>query len=300
MSHSPHQHDHHAPPDFTNAFIIGIVLNLGFVVVEVIGGLWTHSLSLLTDAGHNLGDVASLILALFAAKLALKKTNDQFSFGYRQSTILVALLNGGILLFALGAIAYEAIIRIGKTHPIEGADVAIVAGIGILINSVTAFLFMRGKEKDLNVKGAYLHMLSDALVSAGVVVSGIVIYYTHWYWLDTAVSLIIVAIVVWSTWDLFKESLKLSLNGVPTDININEVKNYLLDIKGVTDVHDLHIWAISTTETALTAHLVIPGALETDNIYGNIEEELFHRYNITHSTIQIERHDGSFHCEQKC
>jgi cobalt-zinc-cadmium efflux system protein len=300
MSHSHHHHDHFTPPNFTRAFIIGIILNLGFVVVEVIAGLWTHSLSLLTDAGHNLSDVASLILALFAAKLALKKANDQYSFGYRQSTILVALFNGGILLFALGAIAYEAVMRIGKVYPVEGANVAIVAGIGIVVNSITAFIFMKGKERDLNVKGVYLHMLSDALVSAGVVVSGIVIYYTQWYWLDTVISLIIVAIVLWSTWDLFKESLKLSLNGVPTDINMNEVKNYLSGIKGVTDVHDLHIWAISTTETALTAHLVIPETRESDIIYENIEEELFHRYNITHSTIQIERHDGSYHCEQKC
>lgn len=300
MEHSHEHHSHAVPKNITKAFVVGLILNTAFVVIETIAGLYTHSLSLLADAGHNLSDVASLALVLFANKLAMKQANDQYSFGYRQSTVLVALINGGILLFALGAVAYEAIIRISHPHPIEGGVVAIIAGIGIVINSFSALMFFKGKEKDLNVKGAYLHTASDAVISLGVVIAGIVIIYTGWFWLDSIVSLLLVIVVVIGTWGLLKDSLRLTLNGVPKDIDMKEVKNYFLNLPGVTEVHDLHIWAISTTETALTIHLVIPNDIQDDVIYENIKENLHHKFNIAHSTIQIEKNKGQFHCEQKC
>lgn len=298
-SHSNHHgHLHRSNTKITRAFVIGIFLNLIFVIIETAAGLYTKSLSLLTDAGHNLSDVASLALALLAAKLAEKKASNHYSFGYGQSTVLVALINGGLLLFALGAIVYEAVIRIGNTQPVQGVVMSIVAGVGILINAGTAFLFMKEKDKDLNVKGAYLHMLSDALVSFGVVISGLVILFTNWFWLDTVVSLLIAAVILWNTWGLTKEALKLSLNGVPDNIDLKEVKNYLLTLNGVSEIHDLHIWAISTTETALTVHLVIPQNCDNDDFYHELKEELFHKYGISHSTIQIERKNGDFACGQ--
>lgn len=300
MEHLDHNHPHAVPRHITKAFLVGLILNIAFVVIEAIAGLYTHSLSLLADAGHNLSDVASLALVLFANKIAMKQANDKYSFGYKQSTVLVALVNGGILLFALGAVAYEAVIRISNPQSIEGGVVAAIAGVGIVINSISAFLFFRDKEKDLNVKGAYLHMASDAVISLGVVIAGIVIIYTGWFWLDSIVSLILVIVVVIGTWGLLKESLRLTLNGVPTDIDMGEVKNYFLSLRGVSEVHDLHIWAISTTETALTIHLVIPNDILDDVIYKNIRENLHHKFNIAHSTIQIEKNNGQFHCEQKC
>jgi cobalt-zinc-cadmium efflux system protein len=301
MKHNhEHTHSHDAPKNITTAFVVGIILNSAFIVIEVIAGLFTHSLSLLADAGHNLGDVAGLALALLANKLALKKANEQYSFGYKQSTVLVALVNGGILLFALGAVAYEAIIRLSHPQPIEGGLVSIIAGIGIVINGVSAYMFLKDKDKDLNIKGAYLHMAGDALVSLGVVIAGIIIIYTHWFWLDSVVSLILVIVVLVGTWSLLKESLRLTLNGVPKDIDMKEVKKYFLSLEGVTEIHDLHIWAMSTTEIALTAHLVIPNDIQDDIIYEKIKENLHHNFNIIHSTIQIERDKKQFHCEQKC
>lgn len=292
-------HLHHSTKKITNAFVIGILLNLIFVIIEAASGLYTKSLSLITDAGHNLSDVASLALALLAAKLAEKKANNHYSFGYGQSTVLIALINGGLLLFALGAIVYEAVMRIGNTQPVQGVVMSIVAGVGIVINAGTAFLFMKEKDKDLNVKGAYLHMLSDALVSLGVVFSGLVILFTNWFWLDTIVSLLIVAIIFWNALGLTKEALKLSLNGVPDNIDLKEVKNYFLTLNGVSEIHDLHIWAISTTETALTVHLVMPQDFYNDDFYHEIKEKLFHKYNISHATIQIERKNGGLACGQE-
>ncbi len=300
MAHDhQHSHQHNIPTRVTKALVTGIVLNMLFVIVETSAGLYTHSLSLLTDAGHNLSDVASLALALLANKLAEKKANDQFSFGYRQSTVLVSLVNAGILLFALGAIAYEAILRINQPYSIEGGLVAIIAGLGIVINGITALLFFKDKEHDLNMKGAYLHMASDALVSVGVVVTGIIIIYTKWYWLDTVVSLIIVIVIVAGTWGLLKESLRLTLNGVPKAIDLKEVKNYLQSIEGVSNVHDLHIWAISTTEIALTVHLISAENIDRNELYHKINEELHHRFHISHTTIQVEGNDHEFACEQK-
>lgn len=297
--HAHHSHAHTAPTHITRALVAGIILNSVFVLIETIAGLLTHSLSLLADAGHNLSDVASLALALLANKLAMKKANEQFSFGYRQSTVLVALVNGGILLFAMGAIAYEAIISFAQPHAIEGGTVALVAGIGIVVNSATAFMFFKDKEKDINVKGAYLHMAADALVSLGVVIAGLFIFYTGRLWLDAAVSLIVVIIIVVSTWGLLKDSLRLTLNGVPKDIHLKEVHAYFRSLPGVKNVHDLHIWAISTTQTALTVHLIIPGTSQTDTLYETIKEDLHHKFNISHSTVQVEKGERLFVCEQK-
>lgn len=294
--HGHHRHEHRSASNVTKAFIAGIILNSAFVLIEAAAGLFTHSLSLLADAGHNLTDVASLALALLANKLAAKKANEQYSFGYRQSTVLVALINGGILLFALGAVAYEAIKRIAHPQPVQGGWVAVIAGAGIAINAASALMFLKHKEKDLNVKGAYLHMASDALISLGVVVAGMIIMYTGWFWLDPLVSLVLVAVIIFGTWGLLSESLRLTLNGVPADINIKKVRNYLLTLPGVTGLHDLHIWAISTTETALTVHLVMPAGLSDDDFYRIVQDGLHHEFNITHATVQVERNKMDFDC----
>jgi len=288
--HSHHHHDH-APKitHLTRAFVIGIILNASFVVAEVIAGLSTHSLSLLTDAGHNLSDVASLALALLAFKLSGAAKNSQYTYGYKRSTIIVSLLNAIILLAAVVIIAYEAIYRFMHPEPIAGATIAWVAFAGILVNGITAWLFMKGKEDDLNVKGAYLHMAVDAVVSLGVVISGIVIYFTHWFWIDSLVSLIIVVVIVGGTWGLLKESLRLSLDGIPKKLDLEKVKAAMLKIKGVQDVHHIHIWALSTTENALTAHLVIDQSAVTT--FTQIKEALRHELlhlDIQHSTFEPE------------
>lgn len=288
--HSHHHHDH-APKitHLTRAFVIGIILNASFVVAEVIAGLSTHSLSLLTDAGHNLSDVASLALALLAFKLSGAAKNSQYTYGYKRSTIIVSLLNAIILLAAVVIIAYEAIYRFMHPEPIAGATIAWVAFAGILVNGITAWLFMKGKEDDLNVKGAYLHMAVDAVVSLGVVISGIVIYFTHWFWVDSLVSLIIVVVIVGGTWGLLKESLRLSLDGIPKKLDLEKVKAAMLKIKGVQDVHHIHIWALSTTENALTAHLVIDQSAVTT--FTRIKEALRHELlhlDIQHSTFEPE------------
>lgn len=288
--HSHHHHDH-APKitHLTRAFVIGIILNASFVVAEVIAGLSTHSLSLLTDAGHNLSDVASLALALLAFKLSGAAKNSQYTYGYKRSTIIVSLLNAIILLAAVVIIAYEAIYRFMHPEPIAGATIAWVAFAGILVNGITAWLFMKGKEDDLNVKGAYLHMAVDAVVSLGVVISGIVIYFTHWFWIDSLVSLIIVVVIVGGTWGLLKESLRLSLDGIPKKLDLEKVKAAMLKIKGVQDVHHIHIWALSTTENALTAHLVIDQSAVTT--FTRIKEALRHELlhlDIQHSTFEPE------------
>ncbi len=290
-SHAHHHHDHGPQKlDHLNtAFIVGIVLNSAFVVVEAAVGLIYGSLSLLTDAGHNLSDVASLALALLAFKLSKMKASDTYTYGFRRSTIVVSLLNAVILVAAVGIIAYEAILRIGHPQPIPGVTVAWVAFAGILVNGVTAWLFMKDKEKDLNVKGAYMHMAVDALVSLGVVVSGLIIYFTHWYWIDSVVSLIIVVVIMLGTWRLLMDSIRLEFDGVPDGIKINEIRSELLKAKGVLDVHHLHVWALSTTENALTAHLVIPPDqfAEFDQIKNDLRHRLLH-LDIHHSTFEPE------------
>ncbi len=288
--HAHHHHDH-APKitHLTRAFVIGIILNTAFVIAEVIGGFYTHSLSLLTDAGHNLSDVASLALALLAFKLSGVAKNNQYTYGYKRSTIIVSLLNAIILMLAVVIIAYEAVMRFIHPEPIAGGTIAWIAFAGILVNASTAWLFVQGKEKDLNIKGAYLHMAVDAVVSFGVVVSGVLIYFTHWFWVDSLVSVIIVLVIIGGTWNLLKESLRLSLDGIPKELNLEKVTAAMLKIEGVLDVHHLHIWALSTTENALTAHVVIDQ--KAINSFGYIKEELRHELlhiNIQHCTFEPE------------
>jgi cobalt-zinc-cadmium efflux system protein len=287
MSHA-HSHSHSlpVPANLTKAFLIGIGLNLLFVFLEAGMGLWLKSLALLSDAGHNLSDVISLVLALAAIKISQRKPNDQYTFGYNKSTILVSLFNAILLMLAVGAIGWEAIQRIGQTPALDGGLIAAVSAVGILVNAATALLFLQNKDHDINVKGAYLHMAADALVSLGVVVSGLVILFTGWTTADTIMSFLVIAVIVYGTWGLLKESLRLTLDGVPKGIDLTAIRQYLYSIPGVKEVHDLHIWAMSTTENSLTVHLVmVPGP---ENQLPVIHEGLFHNFNIAHATIQIE------------
>jgi len=299
-----HGHHHHGeiPKNITRAFVAGIILNSAFVIIEAGTGFYTHSLALLSDAGHNLGDVASLALALLATRFAAKKATSNYTFGYKQSTVLVAFLNAGILLLAMGAIVWEAIQRLmeaGKVE-IQSTPVIIVATAGIFINASIALFFLKDKDKDLNMRGAYLHMASDALVSLGVVIGSVVMLYTHWYWLDAAISLVLAGVIVYGTWNLLRESLRLSLNGVPGNVDMEKLRKFLNGRKGITEVHDLHVWAMSTTENALTVHLVAPEGLTDDNFYSNLQKELEHHFHISHSTIQVENGKNKTPCEQKC
>ncbi|HVA98531.1 MAG TPA: cation diffusion facilitator family transporter [Bacteroidia bacterium] len=294
-----HSHSHHHPTQITKLFVIGIILNASFVLIELIAGFFAGSLALITDAGHNFGDVAGLAMVLVAEKLSKRKANSKYTYGYGKTTVLVALANAALLLIGVGAIALEAILRIHSPHIVEGKTVSIVAFIGIIINGLTALLFFRDKESDLNIKGAYLHMASDAIVSLGVVISGILIIYTHYEWIDTAMSLLICVVIIWSTFGLLKDSLRLSLDGVPDEIKIEKIRHFLLNIPEVADIHDLHIWALSTKENALTAHLLIKEKVGDDFIM-HIRKELTHHFNISHTTIQLEASDSTFICEQKC
>lgn len=287
-----HPH-HHGPVEIKQvgkAFVIGIVLNLLFVLVEAVIGLMIHSLSLLSDAGHNLADVGSLGLSLLAFRLLKVKANEQYTYGYRKTSILTALFNAVVLLLSIGAIGYEAIHRFFNPEPLPGRTIALVAGIGILINGFTAFLFIKEKEKDLNIKSAYLHLLADALVSLGLVVGGIIMYFTHWYWLDPAFSILIAVVILLGTWGLLKHSLRLSLDGVPPGINLQEVKDTAMKVSGVKNIHHMHIWAISTTENALTAHLVVDERntmQQTEAIKDQLRHALLHQ-NIQHITLETE------------
>jgi cobalt-zinc-cadmium efflux system protein len=291
MSHD-HNH-HHGPVELTNvnrAFIIGILLNFLFVVIEVITGLSIHSLSLLSDAGHNLADVGALALSLLAYRLLKVKSNDKYTYGYRKTSILTALFNAVILLVSIGAIAYEAIHRFFNPEPLPGFTIAIVAGIGIAINAITAIMFLKDKEKDINIKSAYLHLMSDALVSLGLVIAGIVIHYTNWYWLDPVLSIIIAIVILLGTWNLLKQSLRLSLDGVPPGIDLQNVKTAALKINGIKDIHHIHIWAISTTQNAMTAHLVLNKDISKENEHA-IKHEFRHtmeHLNINHVTVETE------------
>ena len=297
MAHQHHHHDHshahghaghsHAPDSFGFAFAIGVVLNAGFVAAEVIFGYAANSLALISDAVHNFSDVIALLLAWAAVWLARKRPTEQHTYGYRRASILAALLNAGLLLIAVGGIAVEAINRIREPADVAGWTVVLVATLGIVVNGGTALLFMRGRHGDLNIRGAYLHMAADAGVSLGVVVAAFAIMLTGWQWVDPAISLCIAAVVLASGWGLARDSVNLALDGVPKGIELADVKDYLGQLQGVTEVHDLHIWAMSTNETALTAHLVRPGGYEDSFLHG-VCEELSHRFKIHHATLQIE------------
>jgi cobalt-zinc-cadmium efflux system protein len=301
-----HDHDHghshgfghhHHPVNLekvNRAFVIGIVLNFLFVIIEVVVGLAIHSLSLLSDAGHNLADVASLAMALIAIRLLKIKPTEKYTYGYKKTTILVALLNAAILLISLGAIGYEAIHRLMEPEPLPGMKISIVAGIGIVINAVTALLFMQDRQHDLNVRGAFLHLLSDAVVSAALVIGGIVIYFTHLFWIDAALSLLVAIVILFSTWQLLRDSLRLSLDGVPQGIEIKKIRETIVRIPGVRDFHHIHVWAISTTENALTAHLCVDrnaGMDLVEQLKHTVKHELLHQ-NIQHSTLEVEMEDS--------
>jgi cobalt-zinc-cadmium efflux system protein len=291
--HSHHGHHHHHQVDLKDvnrAFVVGIILNFAFVVIEVIVGLYIHSLSLLSDAGHNLADVASLGLSLFAFRLVKVKANENYTYGYKKTTILAALFNAFVLLVSLGAIGYEAVHRLFAPEPLPGKTIAIVAAIGIVINAVTAMLFFRSKENDLNSRSAFLHLLSDAIVSAALVVGGIIIFFTHLYWIDAVLSLVVAVVILGSTWQLLKDSLRLSLDGVPEGIDLHHVKEKIAALSGVKDFHHIHIWALSTNENALTGHLVVEKNTDMnmiEKLKHTVKHELEH-LNIKHATLEIE------------
>ena len=270
------------------AFVVGILLNLLFVIIEVIVGFMEHSLSLLSDAGHNLADVGALALSLLAFRMAKLKSTDKFTYGYRKTSILVALFNAMILLISIGIIVYEAVQRIFHPVTIDGIRVSVIAFIGILINFISARMFFRDKESDLNVKAAYLHLMSDALVSAGIVAGGILIFYFRWFWLDPLISIAIAIVILLGTWQVLKDSLRLSLDGVPEKVDINEIKKAAAAISGVVDFIHVHVWAMSTTENALTAQVVFSSGTshaEEEKLKEELRHVLFHQ-NIHHITLE--------------
>lgn len=297
--HHHHHNHHHGPKNYNFAFGLGIGLNIIFVIVEAVYGYLSHSLALMADAGHNLSDVAGLILAWGAVWLTTKKPSTRYTYGFRKSTILSALLNAIILLVAVGIIIWEAFSRLKNPAPIQSTTVMIVATIGILINGMTAMLFFRDKDHDINLKGAYLHMAADALISLGVVISALIISYTSWQWLDPVVSIVISLVIIYGTWDLFKSSVHLSMDAVPYGIDPDEVKKYLESLEHVTDIHDLHIWPISTTENALSVHITLNGEVLNNQRIEEISKVLKERFKIGHPTIQFEKWDESYVCAFK-
>jgi len=298
MAHT-HEHHHDHSNNYSRAFAIGIGLNVIFVAVEVIYGLFANSSALLADAGHNASDVLSLVFAWTAAWLATIKPAGKYTYGLRKTTILVSILNALLLFAAIGFIAWDAIIKIKDPQPVAGKQVMLVAGIGVLINTATALLFMKGQKDDLNIKGAFLHMAADAGVSLGVVIAGLLIYFTGMLWIDSLTSFLIIGVVLWGTWNLFTDSLRLALDAVPGHIKIEEVRAFLEVQKGVENVHDLHIWAMSTTRVALTAHLVMPHG-NSDAFLSQLQEDLEHKFGIGHTTFQIEKEQIEANCTTDC
>jgi cobalt-zinc-cadmium efflux system protein len=294
MAHNHHHdHDHHHKTDFAHVsrlFLIGIALNAVFVFVEFIAGFFSNSLALISDAGHNLSDVATLALGLGAFKLIGIRAAKNFTYGYRKASILISLLNAIILLIAVGSIGYESIIRFFSPQPVKSVTIIWVAAIGIVINAVSALLFLRNKEDDLNIKGAYLHLMVDALVSVGVVISGVIISYTQWYWLDPFISLIIMIVIVAGMWSLLRDSLSLSLDAVPKNIDLETIRNVALKLSAIKDIHHIHVWAISTAENALTAHLVLNDPISHEEI-SKVKDEFKHELEhlgIQHATLETE------------
>ena len=300
--HDDEHHSHHAlPADPGKAFVIGILLNLLFVAVETVAGLWIHSLSLLSDAGHNLADVATLGLSLLAFRLARARPTERFTYGYSKTTILVALLNAVLLLVSIGAIVFEAIRRLQNPQPLSGEAIAWVAGIGIVINATTALMFFREKNKDLNIRSAYLHLLSDAVVSAAIVAGGILITLTGQTWIDPVFSMLIAIVILYTTWGLLSQSLRLSLDAVPADITIDKAREAAEKVGGVKNMHHIHLWAISTTRNALTAHLVVDKNAtleEIEAIKKNVKHVL-HDIRIHHATLEVEP-ENTVHEQEDC
>lgn len=292
-----HHHHHHVPPrNLNRAFALGVTLNLAFSAIEAACGFWSDSMALLADAGHNASDVLGLLLAWAAAYFSGFTPSARRTYGLRRSTILAGLANGWLLLAATGAIAWEAILRFWRPEPVAGATVLVVALIGVVINTATAALYLRDSHSDLNVRGAYLHMLADAAVSLAVALGGFVILQTGWMWVDPLLSLVVVAVILAGTLGLLRDATNLALDAVPAGIDTDEVFGYLRGLPGIEDVHDLHIWAMSTTESALTAHLVKPDGVLDDDLLATIHAELDRRFHIVHSTIQFERCGDGHDC----
>lgn len=292
-----HNHNHAPPEDYSQAFAVGIGLNLGFVIIEALYAVSANSMALFADAGHNLSDVLGLLVAWAGAALARRSSSPRFTFGFKKASILAALVNGLFLLVAVGAIVAEAIRRLAEPAPTQGKMVMIVAGIGIVINGITALLFAEGSSKDINIRGAMLHMAADAAVSAAVVIGGLAILMTGQLWIDPVMGLIVAFVILWSSIGLIKESVWMSLAGVPTGIVLDQVEMELAQVDGVIEVHDLHVWPLSTTETALTAHVVAPKVRSTDALLETIRAMVHERFGIDHTTIQVEReHLGDDGC----
>ena len=294
--HDDQGHRHDTIPDSGRAFLIGILLNAGFIVLEVAFGIFSDSLALLADAAHNLTDVLGLVMAWTASELAKKAASPRRTYGWRRSTLLAALFNALLLLIGVGAIVWEALERFREPPHVAGGTVIWVAALGIAVNGASALLFMSGRKKDLNVRGAFLHMAADAAVSAGVMLSGAVILLTGWAWLDPLVSVLVALVILISTWQLFTDSLNLSLDAVPQSVDPVAVRAYLAALPEVAGIHHVHIWALSTTEIALTAHLIKRTSTLDDALLARIRAELLQRYGIGHPTIQFE----CASCEQKC
>ncbi len=296
MSGRHHDHHHHhsgaAARGHGPAFLIAIVLNLGFVAAEVAAGILSGSMALLADAGHNLSDVLTLLMAWGASVLAARPPSARFTYGLKSSSILVAIANAALLFVALGAILIETIRRLADPAPVAGEMMIVVAAIGIVINGASAFLFARGRKQDLNLRAAFQHLLADAVVSAGVVVAGLLVVFTGARWIDPVTSLAIIAVIAWGSWGLLRDAVKMGLLAVPAGIDEGKVRALLAAQPGVTAVHDLHIWPMSTTETALTAHLVMPAGGTGDAFLHNLAHELAHDFRIGHTTVQIEMMSG--------
>jgi cobalt-zinc-cadmium efflux system protein len=295
-----HSHSHGLTGTQTkvnNAYIIGISLNFIFVVIELTVGLFVNSLSLLSDAGHNFADVVALALSLLAFRLMKVRSNEKYTYGYRKTSILVALLNTMFLLVSIGAIAYEAAHRFFNPSPTSGQTIAFVAAIGIVINSTTALMFLSSKDKDINVRSAYMHLMNDALISAGIVAGGIIIYYTNWFWVDSIFGIGVSVVILFGAWRLLRSSIRLSLDGVPGYISMDDIVATAMEVKGVKGIHHIHIWAISTTENALTAHLVLQPETNSEDeqiIKNDLKHRLGHK-NIQHVTLETEK--GDVDCE---
>jgi cobalt-zinc-cadmium efflux system protein len=292
-----HPH-HHAPPNYNRAFAVGVVLNVAFVVVETVFGFLSDSLALLTDAGHNLSDVLGLLLAWGAAALARRRPSARRTYGYSRATILASLFSGLLLMGAVGAIGWEALHRLMAPAAPAGMTIMVVATMGVVINTVTALFFFSGKDSDLNIRGAFLHMAADAAVSFGVVLAGMLIWFYGWNWIDPLISLVIAAVILMSTWGLLRDSLNLAVDAVPRDVQPEAVRAYLAGLPGVQELHDLHIWPMSTTDTALTAHLVMEPMPIDDEFLHEVSHQLESRFGIHHPTIQIERPDSDVVCHQ--
>lgn len=291
MSEHNHSHGHthgNIPKDFSNAFLIGIALNISFVGIECFYGFKINSLALLADAGHNFSDVVGLVLGLIGVLAGKTRPNDKRTYGWKRATILAAFANALLLLVAMGSLISEAISRLNSPIETDGITIMAVAGVGIIINGATAILFMHGRKSDLNIRAAFLHMAADALVSAAVVMAGALSLWFSWSFLDPIASLLIAAVILVSTWSLFYEALHLLFDGVPKEIELPQVRSYLASLEGVSNVHDLHIWAMSTSQVAMTAHLVMPHGSSGDQFLETVTHELHHRFEIVHPTIQIE------------